>query len=711
MDHTKLVQDLHQKLTDLDHKVQVYRRDLIADFQRHYHHALLDVSPDTAREVKQSVAQSLAAYPSLFSSPADVDLLSFNNLSIVNGTDSKSGSIIMGTENVDNITASNCASNCAGHRATLSNEPADSQVIVSEGGSGSAAGAGAGAGIGTGPGVHRRPAPPHAVFGAAAAARTGLLIESANTGAGRSHEREKEFQGLFTPSYLPLLDGSSSIYPPSPPVTANSDFVPPAAGTAAYGVTTGTTTMGSQGLGQAMEGPLARGPGEIGESAQQPEQLPDRPATTLKQTNQGTTSSLSDTTDSRQRRSALRRSSSSSNNNQSPKSPRRVRFDFEGVEVLPTASPLPTDNFPQRTSSPIPSEDLLESDAILGDGKEIEEQGMPDPPPRKISSSEALRALSRAPLDEGTVWTIVNPEADESATESQKGKMASPATEATAKDTPPAAPEPPRTTAVPPIRKPLTSLKSVRESPAEDSDDDSSDEDFISMGKPKSFSNKPSLQSAPAAPSTKSTKPVKSPKPAKPVIAAKPAGKAGIHRTASFSLGDDETSSDEDEEDEMFEFEGGGLSAPPRPKPAPPSPAEEEREPSPPLTDDKSDYSSAAYATSPAVPISRPRAGSGTSTPTTNKFQPGSIGSYKGRAVVMPVVKNEDLHAQAASLGEFNTFVGGLDGRSGMDEGDLNSFRASLVHTGFSGTPRSLTERMMLEDAMAERAVQSEAHQ
>ena len=77
----------------------------------------------------------------------------------------------------------------------------------------------------------------------------------------------------------------------------------------------------------------------------------------------------------------------------------------------------------------------------------------------------------------------------------------------------------------------------------------------------------------------------------------------------------------------------------------------------------------------------------------------------------MPVVKNEDLHAQAASLGEFNTFVGGLDGRSGMDEGDLNSFRASLVHTGFSGTPRSLTERMMLEDAMAERAVQSEAHQ
>jgi hypothetical protein len=70
----------------------------------------------------------------------------------------------------------------------------------------------------------------------------------------------------------------------------------------------------------------------------------------------------------------------------------------------------------------------------------------------------------------------------------------------------------------------------------------------------------------------------------------------------------------------------------------------------------------------------------------------------------MPVVRNPEVHAQAASLGNFNTFVGGLDGRSGMDEGDLNSFRASVANTGFSGTPRSFTERLMMEEAQKARA-------
>ncbi|UKZ80758.1 hypothetical protein TrVFT333_008522 [Trichoderma virens FT-333] len=69
----------------------------------------------------------------------------------------------------------------------------------------------------------------------------------------------------------------------------------------------------------------------------------------------------------------------------------------------------------------------------------------------------------------------------------------------------------------------------------------------------------------------------------------------------------------------------------------------------------------------------------------------------------MPVVRNPEVHARAASLGQFNTFVGGLDGRSGMDEGDLSSFRASVVQPGFTGTPRSFTERFMMEEAQAER--------
>jgi hypothetical protein len=75
----------------------------------------------------------------------------------------------------------------------------------------------------------------------------------------------------------------------------------------------------------------------------------------------------------------------------------------------------------------------------------------------------------------------------------------------------------------------------------------------------------------------------------------------------------------------------------------------------------------------------------------------------------MPVVRNPEVHAQAESLGDFNTFVGGLDGGSGMDEGDMNSFRASVMPSGFSGTPRSLTERFMMEEAHAERKRRGEA--
>lgn len=77
----------------------------------------------------------------------------------------------------------------------------------------------------------------------------------------------------------------------------------------------------------------------------------------------------------------------------------------------------------------------------------------------------------------------------------------------------------------------------------------------------------------------------------------------------------------------------------------------------------------------------------------------------------MPVVRNPEVHAQAASLGQFNTFVGGLDGRSGMDEGDLNSFRASVSNIPFSGTPRSFTERLMMEDAMMKKKEDSKLPQ
>lgn len=63
----------------------------------------------------------------------------------------------------------------------------------------------------------------------------------------------------------------------------------------------------------------------------------------------------------------------------------------------------------------------------------------------------------------------------------------------------------------------------------------------------------------------------------------------------------------------------------------------------------------------------------------------------------MPVV-SPDIHAQAASYGPVSSFVGSVNGRSGLDESNVQSFRASVG--SFSGTPKSMSERMMLDDMM-----------
>ncbi|KAG7436383.1 hypothetical protein Forpi1262_v002976 [Fusarium oxysporum f. sp. raphani] len=313
------------------------------------------------------------------------------------------------------------------------------------------------------------------------------------------------------------------------------------------------------------------------------------------------------------------------------------------------------------------------------------------PPPRKISSSEALRALSRAPLEEG-VWTEVNSNPDQSSGEEDK-KYASISESPSEERASPIiiAPEPPSPRHVPESVRIERTLGSVSEDP--DEDQDSSDDDFLSMAKPRSFTNK----KAPASPSLNRI-------PEESQASGHDASPASPTKAPSSGTHDELGAVDEDldEEDELFHFEeGGGLSAPPKPKSKPnPLAIEEDIEVDLP---DVPETEQSLYATSPAVHITK-RPGSGPTTPIAARFQAGSVGSYKGRPVVMPVVRNPEVHAQAASLGHFNTFVGGLDGRSGMDEADLSSFRASVANTGFSGTPRSFTERLMMEEAQKARA-------
>ncbi|KAL5612805.1 hypothetical protein BROUX41_004111 [Berkeleyomyces rouxiae] len=97
-------------------------------------------------------------------------------------------------------------------------------------------------------------------------------------------------------------------------------------------------------------------------------------------------------------------------------------------------------------------------------------------------------------------------------------------------------------------------------------------------------------------------------------------------------------------------------------------------------------------------------------------FISGSLGSYKGKPLMMPILRDPTVQERVESLGQVSSFVGGLNGGSGVDESDLQSYRASLATASnvmrmagastsigpgsvglsgsmaYSGTPRSFTD-------------------
>lgn len=195
-------------------------------------------------------------------------------------------------------------------------------------------------------------------------------------------ERDQEFSGLFVPSYLPLLDSVDR--PPHLP-TASLD----ASGSAELEATS------TPELTQSSDGRRAR---------QRP--VPLRRSTT----DTSVDSVASDTSSAKTRKSALRRSSASSKAD-SPRESRRVRFDFAGKEVLPSSSPqTSTDTLTDADTTRSQEKSAEVENSYAASEGDIEgEQDEHTEKPKKVSSSQALRALSKAPLDEGTVWTVVNP--------------------------------------------------------------------------------------------------------------------------------------------------------------------------------------------------------------------------------------------------------------------------------------------------------------
>jgi hypothetical protein len=341
-----------------------------------------------------------------------------------------------------------------------------------------------------------------------------------------------------------------------------------------------------------------------------------------------------------------------------------------------------------------------------------------EPPPKKISSTERLRALAKLNPDPNMPWPPFNEDefanisADRDSLLKARGPPVSPLSrDAKVRDI---------------LGTPNPSWKGHR--PNDEDEEDSSDGEFLSIAKPKSFANK------------------------KPVGLPPKSGSAGLVGKGGRSM---EASTGEPTKEGE---EGSSLTGPlqaskelpttdSKQQSARPQPAEDdddifgfdaedglakEMSAAPPYdhkdSDDESGValpepdelvlvqttSSSAARSIPQPDLETMQAGATTpTTPQSAKVPTAPIvGSYKGKPITMPVVVDPDVQQQAASLGDFNSFVGGLDGRSGMDEADPSSFRASISKaSGFSGTPRSFSERLMMEEVEERRKGQDEGEE
>ncbi|KAI3544139.1 hypothetical protein CABS01_00258 [Colletotrichum abscissum] len=637
-DATRLIGDLHQKLADLDHKVAAYRQDMALEFHRYSHQLLQNIPQHTKAEVARQVAASFDNYSAL--RPA----LGQSLTTPLRETDlPDSPPPPPSINDTENLTE--------GH---------------------------------SNPGNPREPPPPSSTSTSTSTSTPPSVLPYAGTAALTSpdsvydRERDRGFHGLFTPSYLPLLDSSHE----TPAPAANqSPILLPASTSAA---TTTQDDMGRRKSSQTREQPAI----QVSVAATQ---TPERPNHERRATDDTTSSGASEQSESKVRRSALRRSSSGI---KPPASPRRVRFEFEGGEVLPTASPQSSEpslvqshTLANSRSPPPPEDESMSVESLLGPDED--DSG---PPPKKVSSSQALRALSRAPLDANTVWTVVNAEAQDK----ENGSMATSDSETSLQPsdsigTLPKPQSPPKTTLVERKRtpEPLRSASPERVSRRdddEDSDGSSSDDGFLAMAKPKSFANKKAILSPLSRSPTRTATAPYSPT----------RDKSESHNEDKLVTQNDGLD-DDDDDDDMFHFEG--LSAPPKPRARPaPIQEEEDEEEEEEEAESNGPVTQTLYSTSPAVSIPKP-----VEPAIPAHLISGSVGSFRGRPVIMPVVKNPDVYQQAASLGDVSSFIGGLDGRSGVDDGDLSSYRASVGQALFSGTPRSLTERMMMEEAQSQR--------
>lgn len=643
----KLIAELQEKLAQLDLKVWLYRQDMAAEFRKHADGLLQDKPKEVSERVMESINESMERYPSLHRSCLEADQ-----------------------------PGPQSAESCATSQKTSENSvTSDTNTTAAD------------------------PILP-------AMAYRGP--ESTMEDSQSLHDRERELQGLFTPSYLPLLDttdcnerrSSSSAHSrsasESPPITMMS------------------------------RERAADDAGATPSSDPSSSSLSLRKLATPRRRNTDEASIYSDQSDAPVRRSALRRSPGPAK----PQSPRHVRFEFAGEEFPTTSSPK-MDTPELETAKKIA--------IILGNGEdfygEAGSQHVEDvkesPPAKKISSSQALRTLSRGPLEEdGTIWTKVSAPPDESPSVSNAeldkdalrdvmfGGELLPSTsiQASKSNGHKARGLDEGYILESDAFKPLsgnvpqpTDAHSLSRNGDDTSADPTGEEADI-------LADMPPLQTM------KSRKPINVVSGAtldsiygarSQAAATKPPGKQFFTFPDTTDLNDlieDTAKLQIEDDDELFAFDETAERTALKPEPEPES-------------DPNSDSASETaedpialshFATSPPRAIPQPRSAPKPASDPSNPIssvttgRPTSVRRSSYHPFNTPIV-SEAIHAQAASLGDINTFVGSI--KDGLDETALQSFVASIRAgmggagggEGGGGQPRSLSEKMAFDDAMERR--------
>ncbi|GAW11178.1 hypothetical protein ANO14919_005200 [Xylariales sp. No.14919] len=497
---------------------------------------------------------------------------------------------------------------------------------------------------------------------------SGVPPNDNTSGSPPDRDREREFHGLFTPSYLPLLE----VVQPNKAIPSPTAALLPA--TSRDNVSNDT----QESLSHAQLGTTAR-----------------RPDPVRRHTEETASSINSDDSVSRTRRSALRRSSSGSTKD--TQSPRRVRFDVEGEEVLPTASPPTSPRIDELLTSPPPEGQVTPIRESLNRVVVEEEAsilGNSPPRPKKISSTERLKALARNSTEDTSKWTVVGDTHDDDEEEeglvmfSSKKKPNAPAMETA----------------------PTTALKNgtgsyhiqkegLKDLRIETYGSQSIGEDEVVDG----------VFELPPLTSFKDKK-MFSPQPHAQNIGVRSKEKPELRQALpSSTLSLPSFKAQNFEEEDLFGFDDEESDMHPQTMTTTKYIEEEPeaREQATSITANLAEEPPITlYSTSPAVPIAKPASPPPASpvspTSSVSKQIGASAGSYKGKPFIIGVVRNEELYKKASEMGDFSMFVGSVDGRSGVDASD--SYRQDPYC--FNGTPRSLGERLM-EEAHARRIADS----